>query len=210
MQLVLIKYHLEVPMKHKSNETSICPVARSLDVIGEWWSLLIVREAMIGVKRFSDFQRSLGMAKNILSARLKRLVEAEVLEIVPASDGSAYQEYELTQKGRALLPTMVALRQWGEQFMFNNKDEHSVLIDRKNRKPVAKLEVRSLDNRLLSLDDIDYILPEDSSPCRLNRRVSTLKVVARKSSPQPASLFRLGQADVVPERVRQTPILRRP
>lgn len=169
-------------MKRKSNETSTCPVARSLDVIGESWSLLIVREAMIGVKRFSDFQRSLGMAKNILSARLKRLVEAEVLEIVPASDGSAYQEYELTEKGRALLPTMVALRQWGEQFMFNNnKDEHSVLIDRKNGKPVAKLEVRSLDNRLLSLDDIDHILPEDSSPRRLNRRISTLKAAARET-----------------------------
>ena len=85
-------------MKHKSNKDSICPVARSLDVVGEWWSLLIIRDAMLGVKRFSDFERRLGMAKNILTARLKTLVEGGILRIVPASDGSAYNEYELTPK----------------------------------------------------------------------------------------------------------------
>ena len=79
-------------MKHKSNKDSICPVARSLDVVGEWWSLLIIRDAMLGVKRFSDFERRLGMAKNILTTRLKTLVEGGILRIVPASDGSAYNE----------------------------------------------------------------------------------------------------------------------
>jgi len=164
-------------MKHKSNETSICPVARSLDVIGEWWSLLIVRDAMLGVKRFSDFQRRLGMAKNILSARLKRLAEAGVLEIVPASDGSAYQEYELTEKGKALQPTLLALRQWGEQFMFSPGDAHSTLVDKRSRKPLAKLEVRSIDGRRLGTDDIDIIIPPEPQrrrvphPSRTSRRV---------------------------------------
>jgi DNA-binding HxlR family transcriptional regulator len=150
-------------MKRKSNQTSVCPVARSLDVVGEWWSLLIIRDAMLGVKRFSDFERRLGMAKNILSARLKTLVEAEILRIVPASDGSAYQEYDLTGKGKALLPTLVALRQWGEQFMFNNKEPHSILVDKRTRKPLAKIEARAADNRPLTTDDIDIIMPVEST-----------------------------------------------
>ncbi len=142
-------------MKHKSNETSVCPVARSLDVVGEWWSLLIIRDAMQGVKRFSDFQRRLGMAKNILTVRLKRLVAAGVLRTVPASDGSAYLEYELTEKGEALLPVLVALRQWGERFMFGPGDRHSRLLDKKKHKPLARLEVKSADGRSVDVKDLE-------------------------------------------------------
>jgi DNA-binding HxlR family transcriptional regulator len=145
-------------MKHKSNENSVCPVARSLDVVGEWWSLLIVRDAMLGVKRFSEFERRLGMAKNILTARLKRLVEFGILRVVPASDGSAYKEYELTEKGADLLPTMVALRQWGEKYMFGEGDDHSELIDAKNQKPLAKLVVRSGDGRELGVGDVELAI----------------------------------------------------
>jgi DNA-binding HxlR family transcriptional regulator len=158
-------------MKHKSNHASTCPIARSLDVVGEWWSLLIVRDAMLGVRRFSDFQRRLGMAKNILSARLKRLVEADVLQVVPASDGSAYQEYELTDKGKALLPTLVALRQWGEQFMFHTGERHTALIDRKKHRPLEKLQVRDVDGNICGVDDLSLI---DSS---------ISKAAARKTSP---------------------------
>lgn len=100
-------------MKRKSLEDAPCPVARTLDVIGDWWSLLIVRDAFDGVTRFSEFQKGLGMAKNILATRLRALVTHGVLEIVPAADGSAYQEYVLTEKGRALFPVIVGLRQWG-------------------------------------------------------------------------------------------------
>lgn len=101
-------------MKRKSLEDAPCPVARTLDVIGDWWSLLIVRDAFDGVRRFSEFQKGLGMAKNILSTRLRTLVAQGILEIAPASDGSAYQEYILTDKGRALFPVIVGLRQWGK------------------------------------------------------------------------------------------------
>jgi DNA-binding HxlR family transcriptional regulator len=150
---------LEDRMKHKSNQESVCPIARSMDVVGEWWSLLIVRDAMLGVKRFSEFERGLGMAKNILAARLKRLVEAGVLRVVPASDGSAYREYELTEKGEALLPAMVALRQWGERYMFGSGDEHSVLLDAKEHRPLAEMVVRSADGRKLGLGDVELAMP---------------------------------------------------
>jgi DNA-binding HxlR family transcriptional regulator len=105
-------------MKRKSLERDLCPIARSLDVIGDWWSLLIVREAMKGVSRFSVFQRNLGLAKNILAVRLKALVAQGILSTAPASDGTAYQEYVLTDKGRALLPVLMALAQWGKKFLF--------------------------------------------------------------------------------------------
>ena len=150
-------------MKHKSNQDSVCPIARSLDVVGEWWSLLIIRDAMLGVKRFSEFERRLGMAKNILTARLKTLVEAGVLEVVPASDGSAYNEYELTEKGKDLLPTMVALRQWGEKYMFGKGDEHSGLLDKRQRKPLAPMIVRSADGRRVGVDDVELVVSSSAT-----------------------------------------------
>src|SRR6266404_4120545 len=75
-------------MRHKSFKADACPVARSLDAIGEWWSLLIVRDALGGIRRFSDFQKSLGLAKNVLSTRLKKLVACGILEQVPASESA--------------------------------------------------------------------------------------------------------------------------
>jgi DNA-binding HxlR family transcriptional regulator len=94
-----------------------CPVARTLDLVGEWWTLLILRDALAGVKRFSEFQQSLGMAKNILAARLRKLVDNGILELRPASDGSAYQEYVITEKGRSLSGIVAALRDWGEKHL---------------------------------------------------------------------------------------------
>src|SRR5687767_1347879 len=99
-------------MKRKCLENSECAVARALEVIGDWWSLLILREAFRGKCRFSEFQRSLDIARNILAARLRKLVAHGIFDLVPASDGSAFQEYALTEKGRGLFIVLVALRQW--------------------------------------------------------------------------------------------------
>jgi DNA-binding HxlR family transcriptional regulator len=149
-------------MKHKSNESSTCPVARSLDVVGQWWSLLIVRDAMLGVKRFSEFERRLGMAKNILTVRLKKLVEEGILRVVPASDGSAYREYELTRKGEDLLPVMVALRQWGDRYLFRKGEEHSLLLDSRDHKPLETMTVRSEDGRVLGVHDLEMEIVKTS------------------------------------------------
>ncbi|GAA0944065.1 helix-turn-helix domain-containing protein [Actinocorallia libanotica] len=134
-------------------DDSTCPVARSVDAIGDWWSLLIVRDAFDGSRRFGEFQRSLGVAKNILTARLRALVAGGVLESVPASDGSAYREYVLTPKGEALFPVIVALRQWGEQNFFAPDEPHSQLVDRRQGHPLRTLEVLSADGRRLNPED---------------------------------------------------------
>jgi DNA-binding HxlR family transcriptional regulator len=87
-------------MKRTDLSQAACPIARTLDVVGDFWSLLLVRDAMRGKRRFGEFQKSLGLAKNLL--------------MVPAEDGSSFQEYVLTSKGQALKPVLRALRIWGE------------------------------------------------------------------------------------------------
>jgi DNA-binding HxlR family transcriptional regulator len=127
-----------------------CPVARSVDVVGDRWALLIVRDAFDGMRRFGDFQRSLGVARNILSDRLRKLVAAGILETQPASDGTAYQEYVLTAKGESLFPVVVALRQWGERHMFQRGERHSILIDKRTGKPIPLMTPRGKDGGVLS------------------------------------------------------------
>lgn len=141
-------------MKRKSLEDSTCAVARSLDVIGDWWSLLIIRDALGGIRRFSEFQRNLGLAKNILSTRLKRMVEEGIMRTEAASDGSAYQEYVLTEKGKALMPVLAALSQWGGDHMFKAGESGSVLLDVKNRRPIRRIELVSDDGRVLQPEEV--------------------------------------------------------
>ena len=137
-------------MKRTSFAKDECPVARSLETVGDWWSLLIVRDAFVGKRRFGEFQKSLGVAKNILTVRLNKLVDDEVLQRVPASDGSAYQEYALTEKGRGLFLVIVALGQWG------CAESEFKMVDRKKGKPV-RLELRSADGRKLEFDDVQIV-----------------------------------------------------
>ena len=140
-------------MKRTSLESDDCPIARSLDAIGDWWSMLIIRDALLGRRRFGEFQKSLGLAKNILATRLRMLVDQGILKLAPASDGSAYREYVLTDKGRGIFPILVALRQWSEAFDDQPEDIATILVDRKNGRPVRKLELRAQDGRLLEAGD---------------------------------------------------------
>ncbi|MBV9462132.1 MAG: helix-turn-helix transcriptional regulator, partial [Bradyrhizobium sp.] len=127
-------------MKRTSLAEADCPIARALDVIGDWWSLLIIRDALLGRRRFGEFQKSLGLAKNILTTRLRTLVDRGILEMAPASDGSAYQEYVPTPKGRGIFPILVALRQWTEEFDARPQEIATMLVDRTSGRPVKKLE----------------------------------------------------------------------
>ncbi|ASW04868.1 winged helix-turn-helix transcriptional regulator [Rhizobium sp. 11515TR] len=145
--------------KRVSHKDSMCGVARPLDAIGDWWSLLIIRDAFDGLRRFGEFQKSLGLAKNILSARLRNLVAHGIMDTVPASDGSPYQEYVLTQKGQGLFPLLVALRQWGEDFFFEPNEPHVTLVDRATRLPVRRLELRAQDGRMLMAEDTVIVVP---------------------------------------------------
>lgn len=137
-------------MRRTSFAEDECPVARAVDVVGDWWSLLIVRDAFAGKRRFGEFEKSLGVARNILTNRLRKLVVAGVLETAPAADGSAYKDYVLTENGRGLLPVVVALGQWAAC-----TDAGFQLVDRKG-KP-ARLEFRSAGGRKLKLSDVRIV-----------------------------------------------------
>ncbi|ANH07534.1 helix-turn-helix domain-containing protein [Shinella sp. HZN7] len=134
-----------------------CPVARALDVIGDWWSLLIIRDAFDGVRRFSEFQAGLGIAKGMLATRLRDLTERGILETAPASDGSAYKEYVLTGKGRGLYLVIIALRQWGEDHLYRPDEPRSSLVDTETGAPVARLELRAENGRPLGWNDTQVV-----------------------------------------------------
>ncbi len=155
-------------VKRTSFEKAECPVARSLDAIGDWWSLLIIRDALLGISRFSEFQKSLGLARNILTVRLRALVDHGILKTAPASDGSAYQEYLLTPKGRGVFPVLVALRQWSEEFSFSPGGCATLLVDREKGQPVRKLELRARDGRMLGAGDTE-IRPNPGAKRRQRR-----------------------------------------
>ena len=132
-----------------------------MELIGDRWSLLIVRDAFGGMRRFGDFQRSLGVARNILSDRLRKLVEAGILETQAAAEGSAYQAYVLMPRGQSLFPLVLALRQWGETHLFAPGEAHSQLLDRRTGQPVPIMRV--LDAQGAEL------LPEQSEVRKLER-----------------------------------------
>ncbi|MFT3787596.1 MAG: helix-turn-helix domain-containing protein [Tepidisphaeraceae bacterium] len=142
-------------MKKKCLANAECPLARAYGAIGDWWSLLIVTRILLGgATRFSQIQECLGMAKNILTARLKQLIENGILERVPASDGSSYHEYVPTARGKDLYRVVVALRQWGERHYYTGEELPNELVDALKNQPIAPVEVRAADGRVLGPDDL--------------------------------------------------------
>ncbi len=105
-----------VGVERKSFADMACSVAQCLEVVGEWWSMLIVRDAFLGVSRFDQFQSRLGISRNILNQRLSRLVEAGVLSKNLYSEHPPRYEYRLTAKGLDLWPVLTAMRQWGDRY----------------------------------------------------------------------------------------------
>jgi DNA-binding HxlR family transcriptional regulator len=93
-----------------------CSVAQCLEVVGEWWTMLIVRDAFLGIRRFDDFQSRTGIARNVLTARLEHLVEHGVLERRPYQERPLRHEYVLTEKGRDLWHVLTAMREWGDRW----------------------------------------------------------------------------------------------
>ncbi|MEI7185650.1 helix-turn-helix domain-containing protein [Pectobacterium carotovorum] len=140
-------------VKRKSLKEDACPIARALDVVGDRWALLIIRDAFDNRRRFGDFQRSLGVAKNILTDRLRTLVEEGILSVQPVSESSAYQEYILTPKGEQLFPLVVALRQWGEQQLFAEGESHSLLLDKHTGQPLQAMLPHSAEGQLVAGQD---------------------------------------------------------
>jgi DNA-binding HxlR family transcriptional regulator len=141
-------------MGRKRFDAMNCGVARALEAIGDWWTLLIVRDAFFGACRFSEFERSLGIAKNILSARLQHLVEHGIFERINAGSSGEHFEYHLTPKGVALLTVLTALREWADEWVFGRGNEPLILQDRKTGRRVPRLRVTDGAGRPLQFTDL--------------------------------------------------------
>ena len=144
-----------------------CPLPGAVELIGEKWAFLILRGALNGLHHFEEFQAGLGIARNILSDRLSKLVAGGILERTPDPADRRKVNYALTDKGEALLPVVLALRQWGEDWGLGPAPV--VLADRVNHRPIRRICVQADDGRELQLSELTWLAREDSEG------VSTLK-----------------------------------
>ncbi len=103
-------------MLPRTYDTQVCSVARALEAIGDRWTMLVIRDVFLGVRRFEDFQRDLGIARNVLADRLSRLVDEGILERRRYQEKPERFEYRLTEKGAGLWPVLVSLMKWGDRY----------------------------------------------------------------------------------------------
>ena len=143
-------------MYRKSYAEMNCSIARALEEVGEWWSLLIVRECTQGSHRFDEFQKELGIARNVLTARLTRLIEVGVLEKFPVPDRANTDGYRLTRKGEELYPALMALQQWGDKWLATDGKPRIQYVDDVDGAPVEPMAVRSASGRILSFRDVRF------------------------------------------------------
>ena len=141
-----------------------CPLPSAVELIGEKWAFLILRGALNGLKHFEEFQAGLGIARNILSDRLSKMVAGGILERTPDPEDGRRVIYSLTRKGEGLLPVVLALRQWGEQWGYGTMQV--VLADRRDGKPVRKICVQAHDGRELTLSDLTWVDRQDAATVR--------------------------------------------
>ena len=141
-----------------------CSLPMALEVIGERWCFMILRAALNGVGHFEDFLSEIGIARNILANRLTRMVEAGIMTRRPCDHDKRKVEYRLTDKGQDLLPTMIALRQWGERWE-TGVPSNPILCDSRDRQPIRPISMRGHDDRVLEMDDLCWI---DESELKLD------------------------------------------
>jgi DNA-binding HxlR family transcriptional regulator len=141
-----------------------CPLPPAVELIGEKWAFLILRGALNGLQHFEEFQAGLDIARNILSDRLTKLVAGGILKREPDPSDKRKVVYSLTAKGEGLLPVVLALRQWGEQWGYGKMKV--VLADRRDGKPVRKICVQAHDGRALELGDLTWIEREAGESLR--------------------------------------------
>lgn len=148
-----------------------CSIARALAVVGDGWTLLILREFFLGSQRFGEFEKALGIAPNILAQRLGRLVEDGVVEVIDMARNGRAQAYALTDRGRDLFPILVALMQWGDRHATGPDGVFTRVVERATGTEVAPVAVRAASGAPLSLGDV-AIVPGPAAPEGLRRRIA--------------------------------------
>lgn len=148
-------------MREPLRELIDCGLPQALEVMGERWSFMILRASFNGLKHFEEFLSELGIARNILSNRLAKLVDHGILKREPCEDDRRKIEYRLTIKGFDLLPAMIALRQWGQKYGAEYVAEDPVLVDDRDRLPIGLVSILAHDGRILDHTDLNMIRRAD-------------------------------------------------
>lgn len=151
-------------MRRKSFDGVPCGIARALDVLGDAWTLLIIREVMFGANNFDDFRRILGIPRNTLTARLGKLVDHQVLTMRIDEEDRRRRVYELDRSGRELLVVLLALQQWGNRWMCKDEGAPSYVADLETRRPVPRLVPLDRSGAVLRLDDVTMIPGPGATP----------------------------------------------
>jgi DNA-binding HxlR family transcriptional regulator len=146
-----------------------CSMARAMEVVGDRWSILILREAYYGVKRFDEFEYYIGIAPNILSARLKKFVDAGVMTRVPLPEHAGRYEYILTEKGRDFFPAYLALKKWGDNWLAEPAGPQVVFRDRAAGHPIEYPELRTSGGKPLRLEDVEIVAGAGAVPFNRKR-----------------------------------------
>jgi DNA-binding HxlR family transcriptional regulator len=144
-------------MLHHEYPGQICSIAKSLEVIGERWSLLIVRDVLHGNRRFGEIQRSLGVARNVLSARLQRLVDEGILERRAYQESPPRDEYFLTEKGLDLWPALIALQGWGDRHSTGPEGPPMLLVHKACGGPISDRGICESCGEVLSARDATQV-----------------------------------------------------
>lgn len=160
-------------MKKTTFDHLNCSVARTLERVGDWWTLLIIREAFFGVRRFNEFERRLGVARNVLSDRLGKLVDNGILERIAVTGRGNPQDYLLTQKGRDLFPVIVALLQWGDKWVNAEHGAPVILKDRQSGHVIGPVKVTTKDHRPLKPSDV-VLSPGPGADDEIKARIAAL------------------------------------
>lgn len=165
-------------VKRRELGSSACPIDRSLHEVGDTWTFQILRDAMHGVTRFTDFSNHIGLASNILTARLQKLVSVGILEVRETEVGHS-REYVLTAKGRDFHTVLAALRQWGQKHLFDDDEPMNRAIDARTGQPPRQLTVTAEDGRELTPDDLLMVRSRAKDPIEAAVPIDTPRRQAR-------------------------------
>jgi DNA-binding HxlR family transcriptional regulator len=170
---------------------SPCSAARALQVLGDRWTLLLIREVVFGTRRFDEFALHLGIARNILTTRLNSLIAADILVQAPVRDDALRKAYQLTEKGRDLLPVLIALLQWGDRWLQTPDSIPIQIVERESGEVLEPMRPRNRSGKALTLSDLDWLPGPGSTDPRIaplvaayekQRRIVPRPIAAPKKS----------------------------
>jgi DNA-binding HxlR family transcriptional regulator len=167
----------------KPNE-SLCSAAQALEILGTRWTLLLIREVLFGTRRFDAFALHLGIARNVLASRLALLVDEGILEMQPVGTSGRREEYRLTEKGRDTLPILIALLQWGDRWLQTPMSIPLQVVDRRKKRPLARMRPLDADGTPLDLPDMDWLPGPGAGDPRIAPLVAAYEA-QRRIEPRP-------------------------